>query len=102
MTISSEENSQVLANSSKVSNNLEFLTPKEFLIAKAKSLLQKQRQEFEKPLNELRTEGLAETSYRNIERITRGTVNIEREKTGEGSRITGFSIGPLAFSRSTH
>jgi anti-sigma factor RsiW len=102
LTISSEENSQVLANSSKVSNNLEFLTPKEFLIAKAKSLLQKQRQEFEKPLNELRTEGLAETSYRNIERITRGTVNIEREKTGEGSRITGFSIGPLAFSRTTH
>ena len=102
LTISPEENSQVLANSSQVSDKLEFLTPKEFLIAKAKSLFQKQRQEFEKPLNELRTEGLAETSYRNIERITRGTVNIEREKTEEGSRITGFSIGPLAFSRTTH
>jgi hypothetical protein len=102
LTISFEENSQVLANSSQVSDNLEFLTPKEFLIAKAKSLFQKQRQEFEKPLNELRTEGLAETSYRNIERLTRGTVNIEREKTEEGSRITGFSIGPLAFSRTTH
>ncbi len=102
MTIAPENNIQVLANSSKVSNTQEFLTPKEFFIAKAKSLFQKQKQEIEKPLNEIRTEGLAETSYRNIERITRGTVNIEREKTDEGSRVTGFSIGSLAFSRTTH
>jgi anti-sigma factor RsiW len=102
LTISPEENSQVLANSSQVSDNLEFLTPKEFLIAQARILFQKQKREFEKPLNEIRNEGLAETSYRNIERLTRGTVNIEREKTEEGSRVTGFSIGPLAFSRTTH
>ena len=102
MTIAPENNIQVLANSSKVSNTQEFLTPKEFFIAKAKSLFQKQKQEIEKPLNEIRTEGLAETSYRNIERLTRGTVNIEREKTDEGSRVTGFSIGSLAFSRTTH
>ncbi len=102
MTIAPENNIQVLANSSKVSDTQEFLTPKEFFIAKAKSLFQKQKQEIEKPLNEIRTEGLAETSYRNIERLTRGTVNIEREKTDEGSRVTGFSIGSLAFSRTTH
>jgi hypothetical protein len=102
ITISPEENSQLLANSYQVSDESEFLTPKEFLIARAKSVFQKQKQEFEKPLNELRSEGLAETSYRNIERITRGTVNIEREKTEEGSRVTGFSIGSLAFSRITH
>jgi hypothetical protein len=102
MTISPEENIQMLANSSKASDESEFLTPKEFLISKAKSLFQKQKQEFEKPLNEIRTEGLAEASYRNIERITRGTVYIEREKTDEGSRVTGFSIGSLAFSRTTH
>lgn len=102
MNISPEENSQVLANSSQVSDDSEFLTPKEFLIAQAKNLFQKQKQEFEKPLNEIRSEGLAETSYRNIERLTRGTVNIEREKTEEGSRVTGFSIGSLAFSRTTH
>lgn len=102
MTIAPENNIQELANSSKVSDTQEFLTPKEFFIAKAKSLFRKQKQEIEKPLNEIRTEGLAETSYRNIERLTRGTVNIEREKTDEGSRVTGFSIGSLAFSRTTH
>jgi hypothetical protein len=102
MTISPEENSQVFANNSPASVESEFLSPKEFLIAQARGLFQKQKQEFEKPLNEIRTEGLAETGYRNIERLTRGTVNIEREKTDEGSRVTGFSIGPLAFSRTTH
>jgi hypothetical protein len=102
MTISPEENTQGFATTSPAAVEPEFLSPKEFLIVQAKNLFQKQKQEFEKPLNEIRTEGLAETSYRNIERITRGTVNIEREKTEEGSRVTGFSIGPLAFSRSTH
>jgi hypothetical protein len=102
MTISPEETRQEFATNSPASVEPEFLSPKEFLIAQAKDLFQKQKQEFEKPLNEIRTEGLAETSYRNIERITRGTVNIEREKTEEGSRVTGFSIGPLAFSRTTH
>jgi hypothetical protein len=102
MTIAPENNIQVLANSSQVSDDSEFLTPKEFLIAKVQRLFQKQKLEFEKPLNEIKNEGLAETSYRNIERLTRGTVNIEREKTDEGSRVTGFSIGSLAFSRTTH
>jgi len=102
MTIAPENNIQVLANSSQVSDDSEFLTPKEFLITKVQRLFQKQKLEFEKPLNEIKNEGLAETSYRNIERLTRGTVNIEREKTDEGSRVTGFSIGSLAFSRTTH
>jgi hypothetical protein len=102
MTISLEETSQEFATTSPASVEPEYLSPKEFLIAQARGLFQKQKQEFEKPLNEIRTEGLAETSYRNIERLTRGTVNIEREKTEEGSRVTGFSIGPLAFSRTTH
>jgi hypothetical protein len=97
-----EETSQEFASTSPASVELQFLSPKEFLIAQAKNLFQKQKREFEKPLNELRTEGLAETGYRNIERLTRGTVNIERKKTDEGSRVTGFSIGPLAFSRTTH
>ena len=97
-----EEISQEFATTSPELVEPEFLSPKEFLIAQAKNLFQKQKQEFEKPLNEIRTEGLAETGYRNIERLTRGTVNIEREKTDEGSRVTGFSIGPLAFSRTTH
>jgi hypothetical protein len=102
MTISPEENTQGFATTSPAAVEPEFLSPKEFLIAQARILFQKQKQEFEKPLNEIRTEGLAETSCRNIERLTRGTVNIEREKTDEGSRVTGFSIGPLAFSRTTH
>jgi hypothetical protein len=102
MTISLEETSQEFATTSPASVEPEYLSPKEFLIAQARSLFQKQKQEFEKPLNDIRNEGLAETSYRNIERLTRGTVNIEREKTEEGSRVTGFSIGPLAFSRTTH
>ena len=102
MTILPEVTSQEFATTSPASVEPEFLSPKEFLIAQARILFQKQKQEFEKPLNEIRNEGLAETSYRNIERLTRGTVNIEREKTEEGSRVTGFSIGPLAFSRTTH
>jgi hypothetical protein len=97
-----EEISQEFATTSPASVEPDFLSPKEFLISKAKSAFQKQKREFEKPLNGIRNEGLAETSYRNIERLTRGTVNIEREKTEEGSRVTGFSIGPLAFSRTTH
>lgn len=97
-----EETSQEFTSISPAKFEPEFLSPKEFLIAQARILFQKQKQEFEKPLNEIRNEGLAETSYRNIERLTRGTVNIEREKTEEGSRVTGFSIGPLAFSRTTH
>lgn len=79
-----------------------FLTPKEYLVSKAKNLFQKQREEVEKPLNEIRKDGFAETGYRSIERLTRGTVNIERQKTAEGSRVTGFSIGSLAFSRTAH
>ena len=97
-----EETSQEFATSSPAPVEPEFLSPKEFLIAQARILFQKQKREFEMPLNEIRNEGLAETGYRNIERLTRGTVNIEREKTEEGSRVTGFSIGPLAFSRTTH
>ncbi len=97
-----EETSQEFASSSRASVEPDFLSPKEFLIAQARILFQKQKREFEKPLNEIRNEGLAETSYRNIERLTRGTVNIEREKTEDGSRVTGFSIGSLAFSRTTH
>ena len=102
ITILPEETSQYFATTSPAGFEPQFLSPKEFLIAQAKNLFQKQKQEFEKPLNEIRNEGLAETSYRNIERLTRGTVNIEREKTEDGSRVSGFSIGPLAFSRSTH
>lgn len=97
-----EEISQEFATTSPASVEPDFLSPKEFLIAQARILFQKQKQEFEKPLNEIRNEGLAETSYRNIERLTRGTVNIERERTEAGSRVTGFSIGSLAFSRTTH
>ena len=97
-----EEISQEFATTSPALVEPDFLSPKEFLIAQARILFQKQKREFEKPLNEIRNEGLAETSYRNIERLTLGTVNIEREKTEEGSRVTGFSIGPLAFSRTTH
>lgn len=102
LTISPEETSQEIAYYTPAAIEPEFLSPKEFLIAQAKNLFQKQKLEFQKPLNEIRNEGLAETSYRNIERLTRGTVNIEREKTDEGSRFTGFSIGSLAFSRTTH
>jgi hypothetical protein len=102
ITIRPEETSQEFATTSPVVFEPEFLSPKEYLIAQARILFQKQKREFEQPLNNLRNDGLAETGFRNIERLTRGTVNIEREKTEDGSRVTGISIGPLAFSRTTH
>jgi hypothetical protein len=102
LAISPEQNIRIQPLMPTAQNEQEFLSPGEYLMQKAKGLLRKNRIDVEKPIQEIKDDGLAETSYKSIERITRGNVNINREKTQTGSRVTGFSIGSLEFSRSTN
>lgn len=102
LAISPEQNIRIQPLMPTAQNEKEFLSPGEYLIQQAKGLLRKNRIDVEKPIQEIKEDGLAETSYKSIERITRGNVNINREKTQSGSRVTGFSIGSLEFSRSTN
>ncbi|HPH82715.1 MAG TPA: hypothetical protein PL185_09075 [Flavobacteriales bacterium] len=102
LAISPEQNIRIQPLMPTAQNQPEFLSPGEFVIQKAKGLLRNKRIDVEKPIQVIKEDGLAETSYKSIERITRGNVNINREKTQTGSRVTGFSIGSLEFSRSTN
>ncbi len=101
LTINPYDNIQVNPQMPTAFVESEFLSPTQFLVSRAKGLLKKNKIDVEKPLREIKEDGLAETSYKSIERITRGNVNINREKTPTGSRVLGFSIGSLEFSRSS-
>ena len=48
----------------------------------------------------MRREGFTESSFKGLERVSNGSIRVEREKTEKGSRVTGFSIGGLSYSRS--
>ena len=100
LTISPEQNMSLHPQGPTAAVEPQYISPKQYLFNKAKGLLSKSRMDVETPLQELKEDGLAETGYRSIERISRGNINIAREKTPEGQRVTGFSIGSLEFSRS--
>jgi hypothetical protein len=71
------------------------------VLKRVRKFLKRQDISIEAPLEEIRRDGFTETSFKGLERVSNGTIRVEREKTEKGNRVTGFSIGSLSYSRST-
>jgi hypothetical protein len=71
-----------------------------FVVKRIRKFLKRQDISIEEPLEEIRRDGFTESSFKGLERISNGSIRVEREKTEKGNRVTGFSIGGLGYSRS--
>ena len=71
-----------------------------YLLKRVRKFLKRQDISIEEPLEEIRRDGFTETSFKGLERVSNGSIRVEREKTEKGNRVTGFSIGGLSYSRS--
>jgi len=71
-----------------------------FVLKRIRKFLKRQDLSIEEPLEEIRKDGFTESSFKGLERISNGSIRVEREKTEKGNRVTGFSIGGLSYSRS--
>jgi hypothetical protein len=70
------------------------------ILKRVRKFLKRQDIAIEEPLEEIRRDGFTESSFKGLERVTNGSIRVEREKTEKGNRVTGFSIGGLSYSRS--
>jgi hypothetical protein len=70
------------------------------ILKRVRKFLKRQDIAIEEPLEEIRRDGFTESGFKGLERVTNGSIRVEREKTEKGNRVTGFSIGGLSYSRS--
>lgn len=73
-----------------------------FLLKRLRKFLKKQDISIEEPIEEIRRDGFTETGFKGLEKVSRGNIRVEREKTPNGSKVTGFTIGSLSYSRGAH
>lgn len=64
-----------------------------------RKFLKRNNIDIEEPIERIGQEGIDELSYQSIEKVSRGFIKVNREKENGGSRVTGFSIGSLSYTR---
>jgi hypothetical protein len=80
--------------------SVEEISRRSLILKRVRKFLKRQDIAIEEPLEEIRRDGFTESGFKGLERVTNGSIRVEREKTEKGNRVTGFSIGGLSYSRS--
>jgi hypothetical protein len=79
----------------------EFVKPSQFVWNQIKRILVRNKIDIDKPIEEVKKDGFAEVGFRSLEKVSRGSLVIERENSENRNKITGVQFKGIGFSRST-
>jgi len=79
----------------------EFVKPSQFIWNQVKRILVRNKIDIDKPIEEVKKDGFAEVGFRSLEKVSRGSLVIERENSENRNKITGVQFKGIGFSRST-